>query len=47
MDDILKSINLCQKNILNAHYIITIIAENFIIPNSVPSSRRIKLALRK
>jgi len=38
---------LCQKHILNVHYIITIIAKIFITPNSVPSSGEIRFVLRK
>jgi hypothetical protein len=40
-------LKLCQKNILNAHCIITIIVKISISPNFVPSSGRIKYALKK
>ena len=42
-----NGVDLCQKHILNARCIITRIAKNFIIPNFVPLSGRIKPALEK
>jgi hypothetical protein len=38
---------ICQKHILNAHYIIKIIAKIFITPNFVPSSGEKKFVSRK